>query len=172
MRRIWWGAGECVKIVLFSGTLSRNQGYEHPQSDLVEALRLCKGAFISAAGFSFVINVLQLVPTIYMLQVYDRVVPTGNLTTLSLLTLILMVLFVTMGVLEWVRSQILVRVSTRIEVLLSERLLKVAYKMALYSNGQRASIQPLDDLTSLRQFMTGSGLFAFSMRPGCRSIWQ
>ncbi|WP_256360501.1 ABC transporter transmembrane domain-containing protein [Methylomonas koyamae] len=136
-----------------------------PQSDLVEALRLCKGAFISAAGFSFVINVLQLVPTIYMLQVYDRVVPTGNLTTLSLLTLILMVLFVTMGVLEWVRSQILVRVSTRIEVLLSERLLKVAYKMALYSNGQRASIQPLDDLTSLRQFMTGSGLFAFFDAP-------
>ncbi|OAI27705.1 type I secretion system permease/ATPase [Methylomonas koyamae] len=136
-----------------------------PQSDLVEALRLCKGAFISAAGFSFVINVLQLVPTIYMLQVYDRVVPTGNLTTLTLLTLILMVLFVTMGVLEWVRSQILVRVSTRIEVLLSERLLKVAYKMALYSNGQRASIQPLDDLTSLRQFMTGSGLFAFFDAP-------
>jgi ATP-binding cassette subfamily C protein EexD len=136
-----------------------------PQSDLVEALSLCKGAFISAAGFSLVINLLQLVPTVYMLQVYDRVVPTGNLTTLTLLTLILMVLFVTMGVLEWVRSQILVRVSTRLEVLLSERLLKVAYKMALYSNGQRASMQPLDDLTALRQFMTGNGLFAFFDAP-------
>ncbi len=136
-----------------------------PQSDLVEALRLCKGAFIAAAGFSLVINLLQLVPTIYMLQLYDRVVPTGNLTTLTLLTLILMVLFVTMGILEWVRSQILVRVSTRLEVLLSERLLKVAYKMALYSSGQRASMQPLDDLTALRQFMTGSGLFAFFDAP-------
>jgi ATP-binding cassette subfamily C protein EexD len=136
-----------------------------PQSDLVEALRLCKGAFISAAGFSLVINLLQLVPTVYMLQLYDRVVPTGNLTTLTLLTLILMVLFVTMGILEWVRSQILVRVSTRLEVLLSERLLKVAYKMALYSSGQRASMQPLDDLTALRQFMTGNGLFAFFDAP-------
>jgi len=136
-----------------------------PKSDLVEALALCKGAFISAAGFSLIINLLQLVPTIYMLQVFDRVVPTGNLDTLTMLTVILMVLFVTQGILEWVRSQILVRVSTRLEVLLNERLFKVAYKLALYSNGQRASTQPLDDLTGLRQFMTGSGLFAFFDAP-------
>ncbi len=112
-----------------------------------------------------VINLLQLVPTIYMLQLYDRVVPTGNLTTLTMLTLILMVLFITLGILEWVRSQILVRVSTRLETLLNERLFKVAYKQALYSSGQRASGQPLDDLTSLRQFMTGNGLFAFFDAP-------
>lgn len=136
-----------------------------PRSDLVEALALCKGAFISAAGFSLVINLLQLVPTIYMLQLYDRVVPTGNLSTLTMLTLILMVLFITQGILEWVRSQILVRVSTRLEVLLSDRLYKVAYKLALYSSGQRASTQPLDDLTALRQFLTGNGLFAFFDAP-------
>ncbi|MDD5227793.1 MAG: type I secretion system permease/ATPase [Methylococcales bacterium] len=135
------------------------------KSDLEEALKLCKGAFISAAGFSLVINILQLVPTIYMLQLYDRVVPTGNHSTLVMLTLIMMVLFVTMGTLEWVRSQILVRVSTRLETLLNERLFKVAYKQALYSGGQRASSQPLDDLTSLRQFMTGNGLFAFFDAP-------
>lgn len=136
-----------------------------PRSNLVEALGLCKGAFFSAASFSLVINILQLVPTIYMLQVFDRVVPTGNLNTLGLMTLVLMVLFVTQGVLEWVRSQILVRVSTRLEVMLNERLFKVAYKLALYSNGQRASTQPLDDLTGLRQFLTGSGLFAFFDAP-------
>lgn len=135
------------------------------KSDLEEALKLCKGAFISAAGFSLVINILQLVPTIYMLQLYDRVVPTGNHTTLLMLTLIMMVLFITMGTLEWVRSQILVRVSTRLETLLNERLFKVAYKQALYSGGQRASSQPLDDLTALRQFMTGNGLFAFFDAP-------
>ncbi|MDD2863401.1 MAG: type I secretion system permease/ATPase [Methylococcales bacterium] len=135
------------------------------KSDLEEALKLCKGAFISAAGFSLVINILQLVPTIYMLQLYDRVVPTGNHTTLVMLTLIMMILFVTMGTLEWVRSQILVRVSTRLETLLNERLFKVAYKQALYTGGQRASSQPLDDLTALRQFMTGNGLFAFFDAP-------
>jgi ATP-binding cassette subfamily C protein EexD len=131
------------------------------RSDLEEALKLCRGAFISAAGFSMIINLLQLVPTIYMLQLYDRVVPTGNRSTLLMLTLIVIVLFLTMGALEWVRSQILVRVSSRLETLLNERLFQVAYLQSLYSGGQRASSQPLDDLTSLRQFMTGNGLFAF-----------
>ena len=134
-------------------------------SDLQEALKLCKGAFISAAGFSMVINFLMLVPVIYMLQLYDRVVPTGNESTLVMLTVIMLFLFITLGSLEWVRSQILVRVSTRLETLLNTRLFGVAFKQSLYSGGQRASSQPLDDLTSLRQFMTGNGLFAFFDAP-------
>lgn len=134
-------------------------------TDLEQALKLCKGAFISAAGFSMVINLLMLVPSIYMLQVYDRVVPTGNHSTLVMLTLIMFALFVTMSVLEWVRSQILVRVSTRLEILLNDRVFGVAYKQSLYSGGQRASSQPLDDLTALRQFLTGNGLFAFFDAP-------
>ena len=135
------------------------------KSDLHEALILCKTAFIAAAGFSMVINILQLVPTIYMLQLYDRVVPTGNMSTLVMLTMIVLALFVTMGLLEWVRSQVLVRVSTRLETMLNERLFHVAYKQSLYSGGVRGSSQPLDDLTGLRQFMTGQGLFAFFDAP-------
>ena len=131
------------------------------KSDLQTALFLCKSAFIWAAFFSMVINILQLVPTIFMLQVYDRVVPTGNKSTLLMLTLLMVVLFLTMGSLEWVRSQILVRVSTRLETLLNKRLFQVSYKQALFSGGQSASGQALDDLTSLRQFLTGNGLFAF-----------
>ena len=135
------------------------------KSDLLEALSLCKTAFIAAGGFSMIINILQLVPTIYMLQLYDRVVPTGNLSTLMMLTFIVLGLFVTMGLLEWVRSQVLVRVSTRLETLLNERLFNVAYKQALYSGGVKGSSQPLDDLTALRQFLTGQGLFAFFDAP-------
>jgi len=131
------------------------------KSDLEKALNLCKGAFLSAAGFSMIINFLMVVPSIYMLQVYDRVVPTGNQSTLLMLTLIMIVLFITLGALEWVRSQILVRVSTRLETMLNERLFHIAFKQSLYSGGQRASSQALDDLTGLRQFMTGNGLFAF-----------
>ena len=130
-------------------------------SDLDRALKLCKGAFLSAAGFSMIINLLMLVPSIYMLQIYDRVVSTGNQATLFMLSLIMFILFVTMGLLEWVRSQILVRVSARLETLLNERVFGIAYQQALYSGGQRNTAQPLDDLTGLRQFLTGSGLFAF-----------
>ena len=134
-------------------------------SDLTRALKACKSAFISAAGFSMVINLLMLVPSLYMLQVYDRVVPTGNKSTLLMLTLIVFVLFLTLSLLEWVRSQILVKVSTRLELLLNQRVFAVAYKQALYSGGQRASTQPFDDLTGLRQFLTGNGLFAFFDAP-------
>ena len=135
------------------------------KSDLVKALQLCKGAFLSAAGFSLLINFLMITPSIYMMQVYDRVVSTGNLSTLTMLTIILMVLFITMSALEWVRSQILVKVSTRLETLLNERLFQIAFKQSLYSGGQRATTQPLDDLTGLRQFLTGNGLFAFFDAP-------
>ena len=57
------------------------------QTDLEVALTRCKDSFIWAAIFSMFINILQLVPTIYMLQLYDRVVPTGNHSTLLMLTL-------------------------------------------------------------------------------------
>ena len=90
------------------------------KSDLEEALKLCKGAFLSAAGFSLLINFLMIAPSIYMLQVYDRVVSTGNKSTLLMLTLIVIVLFITMAALEWVRSQILVKVSGRLEMLLTK----------------------------------------------------
>ncbi|MGZ5051270.1 MAG: type I secretion system permease/ATPase [Methylobacter sp.] len=135
------------------------------KSDLEEALKLCKGAFLSAAGFSLLINFLMITPSIYMLQVYDRVVATGNQSTLLMLTLIVVVLFITMAALEWVRSQILVKVSTRLEMLLNQRLFQIAFKQSLYSSGQRATTQPLDDLTGLRQFLTGNGLFAFFDAP-------
>ena len=134
-------------------------------SDLTLALKECKSAFISAAGFSMVINILMLVPSLYMLQVYDRVVPTGNKSTLLMLTIIVFVLFVTMSLIEWVRSQLLVKVSSRLELLLNQRVFSIAYKQSLYSGGQRATTQPFDDLTGLRQFLTGSGLFAFFDAP-------
>ncbi|MFI3137285.1 MAG: type I secretion system permease/ATPase [Methylococcaceae bacterium] len=134
-------------------------------SDLKSALSVCKGAFIAAAGFSMVINLLMLTPTIYMMQLYDRVLSSRSESTLLMLTIIVLVIYITQGALEWVRSQILVRVSARLEILLNKRLYKVAYKQSLYSAGQRASSQPLDDLTSLRQFLTGNGLFAFFDAP-------
>ncbi len=135
------------------------------RSDLEDALFQCRQSFISAGIFSLFINLLMLVPVVYMLQLYDRVIPSGSMSTLIMLTLIAMLMFLTMGGLEWVRSQILVKVSARIETLLNERLYDISFKQSLYTGGQKASSQPLDDLTSLRQFMTGNGLFAFFDAP-------
>jgi ATP-binding cassette subfamily C protein EexD len=134
-------------------------------SDLQQALILCNSAFLSAAAFSLVINLLMLSPIIYMLQLYDRVLSSRSQETLLMLTLIVIVIFITQGALEWVRSKILVRVSAKLETLLNKRLFTIAYRKALYTGGQQASAQPLDDLTSLRQFLTGNGLLAFFDAP-------
>ena len=135
------------------------------ENSLQAALTACKGSFISVGFFSFFINFLMLVPSFYMLQVYGRVITSGSIMTLVMLTLIMTFLLFTMGALEWVRSRLMVRVSTRLDVLLSPEVYRASFKRALASGGLDASAQPLSDLTGLRQFMTGNGLFAFFDAP-------
>ncbi|MBT4147446.1 MAG: type I secretion system permease/ATPase, partial [Gammaproteobacteria bacterium] len=134
---------------------------EKNKTELEQALYYCRGAFYTAAFFSLFINVLMITPAIYMLQVYDRVLSSGSESTLLVITLLLLFLFLAMGFLEWMRSLILVRVSTKLETLLNSRLFNISFKQALYSGGQNSQGQPLEDLTALRQFLTGNGLFAF-----------
>jgi ATP-binding cassette subfamily C protein EexD len=135
------------------------------ENSLKAALKACKGSFISVGFFSFFVNALMLVPSFYMLQVYGRVVTSGSISTLVMLTLIMTLLMGTMGSLEWTRSRIMVRLSTRLDVLLSRDVYRASFKRALDSGGMDASAQPLNDLTGLRQFLTGNGLFAFFDTP-------
>jgi ATP-binding cassette subfamily C protein EexD len=137
----------------------------HVKTELEDALVACKGSFMSVGMFSFFVNLLMLVPSFYMLQVYDRAVGSNSLSTLTMLTLIMLLLMVTLGSLEWVRSRIMVRVSTRLETLLGPRLYDASFKQALNTGGMHASAQPLSDLSGLRQFLTGNGLFAFFDTP-------
>ena len=135
------------------------------ENSLQAALKACKGSFISVGFFSLFINALMLVPTFYMLQVYGRVLTSGSIVTLVMLTIIMTVLVATMGALELVRSRMMVRVSTKLDVLLSRDVYRASFKRALDSGGMDASAQSLNDLTGLRQFMTGNGLFAFFDAP-------
>lgn len=137
----------------------------HARTELEKALVACKGSFFSVGFFSFFVNLLMLVPSFYMLQVYDRAVGSANPSTLLMLTLIMLLLMITMGGLEWVRSRIMVRVSTRLDTLLGQRLFDASFKQALHSSGMNATAQPLSDLSALRQFLTGNGLFAFFDTP-------
>ena len=127
------------------------------ENSLHTALKACRESFLSVGFFSFFINALMLVPTFYMLQVYGRVITSGSLTTLSMLTLIMTGLVITLGCLEWTRSRIMVRVSNRLDMLLSRQVYKASFKRALESGGMDASAQPLNDLTGLRQFLSGNG---------------
>lgn len=138
---------------------------KNQKTDLQLALKNCRGSFAVVGFFSFFVNLLMLVPSLYMLQLYDRVLSSGSEVTLLMLTLLMVMLMVVMGALEWMRSSILVRVSNRIEMNLNQRLYDAVFRMSLYSGGKSGSTQALSDLTNLRQFLTSAGVFAFFDAP-------
>lgn len=140
-----------------AGTTSSEAGRG---TGLRAALDACRTSFMSAAFFSLFVNLLMLVPAIYMLQVYDRVLSSGSESTLLMLTLIVVFLFIVLGSLEWLRGQILVVSSMRLDTLLGPRVHDAIFTRVLASGGRQADTQPLTDLDRLRQFLTGQGLFA------------
>ncbi|NWO04480.1 MAG: type I secretion system permease/ATPase [Alteromonadaceae bacterium] len=129
-------------------------------TELEESLKACKQGFLSAGVFSLFINLLMLVPAIYMLQVYDRALGSRSVDTLIMLTVILVLLFVTMALLQMVRSAILVRVGNRIDQGMNQRIFSAMFRQAI-DKPDRQNSQPLTDLTTLRQFLTGQGPIAF-----------
>jgi len=120
--------------------------------------------FMGIGLFSAVINLLMLAPAIYMLQVYDRVLSSGNIMTLGMLTVIVIGLFVLTGLLEWVRSAVVIRLGTQIDMHLNQRVYNAAFAAQLQGQSALAG-QALSDLTTLRQFATGNALFAFFDAP-------
>lgn len=132
--------------------------------DIRGALRASKKAFIAVGVFSFFVNLLMLTAPLYMLQVYDRVVASRSLETLMVLTLLMVFMFAVMGVLEWVRSRVLVRIGNQLDGYLSQRVYAAMFEMGNRRPDKR-SAQPLTDFTNLRQFLTGNGPFAFFDAP-------
>ena len=130
-----------------------------------QALALCKRSFLTAGLISFFINVLVLAPTVYMMQVYDRVMVSNSTSTLVMLTLLTSFLLGMMGLMEWIRSQILVVISNRLDQLLNQRIFNAMFGAALGTGGRGLGAQPLSDFLQIRQFLTGNGLFAFFDAP-------
>ena len=91
---------------------------------VAQALHECRTHFMAAAGFSLLINILYLAPTLYMLQVYDRVVPTGGRATLFFITLALAIALMTLSSLDMIRNRLLIRASLRLDALLAPRILQ------------------------------------------------
>ena len=91
---------------------------------LADALHQCRRHFVFAAVFSLLINILYLAPTLYMLQVYDRVVPTAGKTTLLFVTLALALALVSLSGLDMVRNRLLIRASERVDALLAPKILE------------------------------------------------
>lgn len=134
------------------------------RQEIKEALRFNRRGIKSIALFSAIINLLMLVPSIYMLQVYDRVLASGNGFTLLMLTLIAIGLLVLMGAMEYVRSLIVIQLGRRFDGLLGGRVHQASFERGL-ATGQANASQAFSDLDALRQFITGNGIFAFFDAP-------
>jgi len=135
-----------------------------PQRDIDAALLAYRRLFGFLALFSGVINVLMLVPSLYMMQVYDRVLASHNEMTLFMLTLIVLGLFALSSLLEWVRGQVMVKMSVGIDWRLGERVFGAAFARSVRERGANPA-QVLGDLNTLRQFITGPGLLAYFDTP-------
>lgn len=134
------------------------------RSELGEILFGFRKTFYKVGAFSFVINMLMLMPSIYMMQVYDRVLASSNEFTLLMLTAMTLGLYALMSLLELVRSSVLIRVGNQMDMQLNNRTFTAAFERNLRRTGGNAA-QAIHDLTSVRQFLTGQGLFAFFDAP-------
>ena len=117
--------------------------------------------FVAAAGFSALVNLLFVVPTIYMLQIYDRVVPTRGLQTLFFLTMVLLFALATLSLLDRVRTRLLVRASVGLDAVLAPRLLDSTLGRPDLPSARRA----LRDFDVLRATLTGPGVLAMFDAP-------
>lgn len=110
--------------------------------------------------FSAVINILQLAPTLYMLQVFDRVMISRNELTLVALTVLVMALYLLQGFCEWMRSRLIIAAGVQMDAVFSHSAFSAVFRDQL-SRGDRAPTQTFSDLTQIRQWLTGQGAFAF-----------
>lgn len=133
-------------------------------SDLEKALKKVRGSFITVGVYSFFINILMLAAPIYMLAVYDVVMPAKGLDTLFVVTLVILVFFIGGAILEYVRSKVLIHVSNQLDAALNKRIFDATFDLAAKHPG-KAGAQPLRDFNTIKTFMTGPAAFAFFDAP-------
>lgn len=131
------------------------------RNDITAFIAARKPLFISLALFSALINLLMLVPSVYMLQVYDRVLPSGNEMTLLMLTLMMAGLLGLTGGLDYLRNMLVIRMSNQFDLALNTRIYDAAFQAKLHHTPGHLPLQAQTDLMILRRFIIGNGIFAF-----------
>jgi PrtD family type I secretion system ABC transporter len=129
-------------------------------SEVGAAIRKCGGAFVGIGIFSGVINLLALTGSLYMLQVYDRVLPSRSVPTLVGLTVLMLILYSANGVLDLIRMRIMSRVGTQIDRTLRQRVFSAALNSPLRTKQGNDGSQSTRDLDQIRTFLSGLGPIA------------
>jgi len=134
------------------------------RSELTAALWALRREFAVVGVFSMVANVLMLAPTLYMLQVFDRVLVSRSEITLVALSLFTLFFFVIAAFAEWSRTRLLVRSGVRFDAALSKRVFNASFGASLNASAANPT-RAFADMTEFRQFLTGQGVFAFFDAP-------
>ena len=121
------------------------------------ALGKSSGLFIGVALFSGVINLLALTGSMYMLQVYDRVIPSRSIPTLIGLSVLMLGLFVANGVLDMVRTRIMSRIGLKVDEALRDQVFNALQTVSLRGRGEGDGLQAIRDLDRVRGFLSGVG---------------
>lgn len=129
------------------------------RSELTATLWGFRREFLIVGIFSMVANVLMLVPTIYMLQVYDRVLVSNSEFTLVAVSLITLFLLAVMAFSEFMRSRVLVAAGLRLDEQLGTRIFNASFESYLGQTTKNPS-RAFNDLIEIRQYLTGAGIFA------------
>ena len=142
---------------MFKNLLPSKPGTE----PLAEALKACRTHFVWAAVFSALVNLLYLTPTLYMMQVYDRVVPTGGLTTLVLITVVALFALAALSGLDWLRGRLMLRAGLRLDRMLSGKVLSRVMDLQSKSPNTHA----LREFDNVRGAIGGQGMLALFDAP-------
>ena len=131
------------------------------QPTIPAALKSCRNVFLGLGLISGVINILMLTGSFFMLQVYDRVLPSQSVPTLVGLALLATTLYAFQGALEMIRSRVNVRIGAHLDQTLSSRVYDALVRLPLKTRGDGDGLQPLRDLDYVRGFLSGGGPAAF-----------
>lgn len=130
-------------------------------NELWSAFWHCAGALVAVGTFSGVVNILSLTGSLYMLQVYDRVLPSHSVPTLIGITIIMVWLYAVYGLLDFVRLRLLVRIGNTLDRRLHAHTFAASLLLPLRTGHEGSRIQPLRDLDQIRSFVSGTGPTAF-----------
>ena len=127
------------------------------RSELSEALAACRGAFYGTALISGMSNILMLTGAMFMLEIYDRVLPSRSMPTLVGLLVLAAALFTALGILDAIRGRILVRIGGALDETLSGRVYDTLMRLPLRVGARSDGTQPLRDLDAVRSYLSGLG---------------
>ena len=132
---------------------------------LKTAVKACKANIVTTIFFSLFINLLMFVAPIHMLQIYDRVLVSRSEVTLIVLTVLALGLLVIYGLLEAVRSRLLIKTGLRFDESVSDSLYRTVFRSSLRSANGTENVQALRDLNNLREFLSGAPIIAICDAP-------